>query len=257
MNEVGLGYIVGTELRGMPLAVQAGILDDKRYEPAEEGGYRVLSLDTSTSSQRLIVGYSPVQAAKDQRNCERGIAQWQNRLSRSSTPKALLRNTKYSQFLVVENTGKVRVDLAAVAASARWDGRHGVITNLPDTTGASIILNQYRGLCQVKEALRIVKSDLRIYPTLHWTPQRVQAHIAVAFMTLLCVRHLQYRMNLQQNVSVTPEIITQALTSVRHSLLEDRKTGRRYAIPSVVNETAQKLYKVMQQTYARETFELN
>ena len=50
------------------------------------------------------------------------------------------------------------------------------------------------------------KHDLKVRPIYHWTPQRIRAHLAITFVTLLCVRHLQYRMSLQAK-PVSPEVI--------------------------------------------------
>ncbi len=68
-------------------------------------------------------------------------------------------------------------------------------------------------------------------------------------MTLLCVRHLQYRVRLQQGVAMPAAVIHGALTHVQHSVLEDPQTGQRYAIPSGRNAEARKLYRVMGQTH--------
>ena len=88
------------------------------------------------------------------------------------------------------------------------------------------------------------------------TPLRIRAHIAIAFMTLLCVRHLQYRVRLQQGVAMSVAVIHKALTHVQHSVLEDPQTGQRYAIPSGLNAEARKLYRVMGQTHDPAPLEL-
>ncbi len=50
---------------------------------------------------------------------------------------------------------------------------------------ARAILSQYRGLWQVEDTFRVSKHDLKIRPIYHWTPRRIEAHIAIAFMSLL------------------------------------------------------------------------
>ena len=255
LDAAGLGYIVGARLKSQPAALQAEILDDVGYAPLG-GGVWVRSLTLPTTGQRLIVRHSPTRAAKDQHDRERGIAKWRRKLGQSATPKALLRNSGYRRFLKVTGTATVQVDPEAVVADARWDGRHGVITNLPDTTGAATILDQYRGLWPVEETFRVTKHDLRVRPMFHWTPRRIRAHIAIAFMTRLCVRHRQYRVRLQQGVAMSAAVIHEALTHVQHSVLENPQTGQRYAIPSGLNAEARKLYRVMGQTHDPAPLEL-
>ena len=74
-------------------------------------------------------------------------------------------------------------------------------------------------------------------------------------MTLLCVRHLQYRMSLQAK-PVSPEVIGNALTHVQHSVLEHKQTKRRYVIPSSISEVGRQLYKVVGLTHSSTPYEL-
>ena len=96
---------------------------------------------------------------------------------------------------------------------------------------------------------------LRVRPIFHWTERRIRAHLAIAFMTLLCVRHLSWRTRIQQR-QASPEAIRRALVRVQCSILGDRSTGRRYVLPSAIGELAQKLYAVMGLKRTTEAFEL-
>ena len=120
---------------------------------------------------------------------------------------------------------------------------------------AEEVLAHYRGLWQVEEAFRVSKHDLRVRPIFHWTPARIQAHLAITFMALLCVRHLAYRVELQSR-RLSPEAIRTALLHVQSSVLEHLGTGRRYVIPSSVSREAEKIYQVMGLKHSRVPFEL-
>ena len=106
------------------------------------------------------------------------------------------------------------------------------------------VLAHYRSLWQVEESFRITKHDLKVRPIYHWTPRRVRAHIAIAFMAFTCVRHLMYRVKLQYQ-SLSPAVIRNALIHVQHSILEHRTTHKRYVIPSQISPEAKKLYELM------------
>lgn len=95
-------------------------------------------------------------------------------------------------------------------------------------------------ILQVEDTFRVTKHDLKVRPIYHWTPARIRAHIALAFMTLLCVRHLSYRVALQAK-PLSPEVIRNALVHVQHSALQHQRTKRRYAIPSTMSEVARTL----------------
>ena len=67
-----------------------------------------------------------------------------------------------------------------------------VVTNAEELNEKEV-REQYRKLWQIEECFRISKHDLSLRPIYHWTPKRVKAHIAICFMALVCLRHLEYR----------------------------------------------------------------
>ena len=254
LEDAGLHYIVGAKLKSLPRAIQTRVLDENRYEALEDAdGARVLSVPHQ--DRRLVVSYSPVRAEKDRRDRDQAIAKLRKKLAKSNNPKDLLNNYGYKKYLQVDGETTLSVNPDKITEAQRWDGLHGVITNLPESTGHATILGQYRGLWQVEDTFRVSKHDLKVRPIYHWTPPRIRAHIAIAFMTLLCVRHLQYRMALQAR-AVSPEVIRNALVHVQHSVLEHKQTKRRYVIPSAISETGRQLYKVMGLTHSGTPYEL-
>lgn len=254
LEAAGLHYIVGARLKSLPRAAQNQVLDADRYKTlADSDGGRVLDIPHNT--RRLVVGFSPVRAEKDRRDRDNALDKLRKKLAKSDNPKDLLSNRGYKQYLRIEGESALVLNPDKIAQAQRWDGLHGVITNLPKATTTTTILNQYRGLWQVEDTFRISKHDLKIRPIYHWTPRRIRAHLAIAFMSLLCVRHLQYRMTLQAR-PVSPEVIRNALVHVQHSVLEHKQTNRRYVIPSAISETGRQLYKVMGLTHSTTPYEL-
>ena len=254
LEEAGLHYIVGARLKALPQDLQTRVLDASGYETLNDGdGARVRELAHNT--RRLVVSCSPVRAEKDRRDRDKALHKLRKKLARSNNPKDLLNNYGYKKYLKVEGRSTLSVNPDKIAEAQRWDGLHGVVTNLPKATTTTTILNQYRGLWQVEDTFRVSKHDLKVRPIYHWTPRRVQAHIAIAFMSLLCVRHLQYRMALQAR-PVSPEVIANALTHVQHSVLEHKQTNRRYVIPSAISEVGRQLYKVMGLNHSTTPYEL-
>ena len=254
LEDAGLHYIVGARLKSLPQDAQTRVLDASGYDTLKENdGRRVL--DMPLGSRRLVVSYAPVRAEKDRHDRDKAIGKLRRKLAKSRNPKDLLNNYGYKKYLKVDGKTTLSVNQDKVAEAQRWDGLHGVITNLPKSTNHATILGQYRGLWQVEDTFRVSKHDLKVRPIYHWTPQRVRAHIAIAFMSLLCVRHLQYRMALQAR-AVSPEGICNALTHVQHSVLEHQQTTHRYVIPSAISETGRQLYKVMGLTHSTTPYEL-
>ena len=105
------------------------------------------------------------------------------------------------------------------------------------------MLSHYRELWQTEQRFRITKHDLNVRPIFRWTPRRVQAHVAISFMVLMCVRHLQYWIGLQQCYS--PHVIREALLKAQYCVVEHRKSGQRDAIPMQLGDASKKLYAAM------------
>ena len=240
LQAAGIDYIVGAKLKRLPKTLQAKILDERGYWETGEGG-RVSSFDYG--KRRLVVSYSPQRAAKDRHDRQVAVDKLLKKLRKSQNPKNLLNNHGYKKFLKVNGRAKVELDAEKVEQARRWDGLHGVLTNLTDPDEAQI-LEQYRGLWQVEETFRVTKHDLKIRPIFHWTPARVRAHIAICFMALMCARHLSYRVSLQYR-PLSVAVIRNALVHVQHSILKHRQSGKRYGLPSRIGEQARKIYRLM------------
>jgi len=146
------------------------------------------------------------------------------RLSGNASAKRFISEKGVSRFIRVET------DTDQIAEAEHWDGLHGVITNTRHIPVREL-LERYRGLWQVEESFRITKHDLRVRPVFHWTPRRVRAHLAIAFMAFACVRYLAYTVA-TQGETMSPRIIRDAPLHRQCSLLRDRTTGRLYAVPS-------------------------
>ena len=245
-------YIVGARLRQLPKSAQAQLLEPSRYQKSPQGESRLLELDHR--GRRVVVSYSPVRARKDARDRQAAVEKLIKKISQSQNPKSLLNNYGYKKYLHIEGDSRLQVDQGKMEEDQRWDGLHGVVTNLAQME-AEEVLAHYRGLWQVEETFRISKHDLRVRPIFHWTPARIRAHLAIAFMALLCVRHLAYRVGLQSR-RLSPEAIRTALLHVQSSVLEHQGTGRHYVIPSAVSREAEQIYQVMGLKYSRVPFEL-
>ena len=240
LESVGANYIVGARLRQLPKAVREQVLDRRGYRADGDGGQL---REWRQDGRRVIAHHSPKRARKDARERQASLDKLIRKLNRSANPKSLLNNYGYKKFLRLHGRSRLEVDAAKVAEEERWDGLHGVVTNL-DELEATEVLAHYRDLWQVEETFRISKHDLRVRPIFHWTPRRIRAHLAISFMTLLCVRHLAYRARLQYR-RLSPEAIRTALLRVQYSVLENPGTKERYVVPSSASQEAVKLYQLM------------
>ena len=241
LEQAGAYYVVGAKLKQLPKAQKQQIVDRTQYNPLGTDGSEVMEM--TQHGRRIIVSYSPKRADKDRQDRQKALQRLQKKLGKSKNPKNLLNNYGYKKFLTIKGDTELEINENKVVEAAQWDGLHGVITNLPDTPSHEV-LSHYRGLWQVEESFRITKHDLKVRPIYHWTPSRVRAHIAIAFMAFSCVRHLSYRVDLQYR-KLSPAVIRNALLHVQHSVLRHKHTGVGYVMPSQVSPEAKKIYQVM------------
>jgi transposase len=132
-----------------------------------------------------------------------------------------------------------------ISADEDWDGLHGVITNLKDLDHATI-LSRYRRLWVIEESFRLNKHTLSMRPIYHWKQERIESHIALCYMAFALLRHLQYRVNLTQKISVN--VIIKELLKVQSSTLQHKKTGDLYRLPGKFSNEARKIYKTFNLT---------
>ncbi len=234
-------YIVGARLKNMSVKMQNKITDLTNYKSTVDD--EKMAVFTLGEKKRLIVTYSPKRAEKDRYDREKAIEKLRKKLERSSNPSSLISNYGYKKFLQIEGESKIIIDEEKLAESAKWDGLHGVVTNAEELNEKEV-REQYQKLWQIEECFRISKHDLSLRPIYHWTPKRVKAHIAICFMALVCLRHLEYRV-LKQYEKLSPEVIRNELLHVQCSILRDQSTQKRYAMPSMVTKHIRKIYQVV------------
>ena len=255
LESEGHRYIVGARLRSLPKALRERILDTGRYRgsAAVAAGGRVGVF--RHRGRRLVVAFSPKRAAKDKRERQKAVQRLLDKLNKGGKPKSVLPKG-VGRFLRMRGEGRWEIDPDRIAAAERWDGLRGVVTN---TRGMSIaeIWERYRGLWQVERGFRVSKHDLKVRPIHHWTPRRVRAHLAIAYMAFACVQHLAYRVKLQKKRSLSPETMRDALLHRQCSILKHVRKPDRYAVPSPGTVEAELIYGALGLRFTDVPYALN
>jgi transposase len=154
----------------------------------------------------------------------------------------LVSNSGYKKYALLEGRKLASIDNKKVEKDAQWDGMHGIFTNSDRTTCE--ILARYRGLWSIEATFRVCKHDLEMRPIYHFTPKKVQAHIAICYLALTITRHLEHRLR-KDGIKLSPERIKEELSRVQSSKILDKATGQRYRLPSRISEVAQRIYAVL------------
>jgi transposase len=247
-------YIVGARIKSMHKTIKTQILDMSNYKDIDDNT-KVATF--AYQGKRLVVTHSKKRAKKDKFEREKGISKVKERLQKSSSVKSQLSNSGYKKYIELENSNftdnennKIACDISLVLnqekidEDALWDGLKGIITNNIKLTNEELI-HQYSNLWQVEESFRITKHDLKIRPIYHWKPRRVKAHLAISFMAYTLVRHLEHRVRLQY-IKLSPEKIRKILLSIQVSILYDKKTDKKFTMPSKISNDAKKISKLME-----------
>ena len=194
-------------------------------------------------NRRLIVTYSDKLAKKNKHDRDEAIRKLREKLEKSSNPKSLISNYGYKKFMRVTGDVNCEINEEKYAQAAKFDGLHGVITNVKDMDDSAVV-EHYKQLWLIEECFRISKHDLKIRPIYHWTPKRIKAHILICFIALTCARNLAYRVRLRFEAMSVARMVN-ALNHVQLSILWDKKSECKYVLPSKINEDARKLYKTV------------
>lgn len=235
LEEMKKEYILGARIKNLSEKIKKEIIKKETYTSVGEYAIKEIAY----KGKRLIVTYSESFAKKDAQDRQRAI----EKLLKKKNTKDLISNYGYKKYIKVNGDAIVELDIEKVERDRLFDGIHGVITN-NTTLSAEEIVRQYHGLYQVEDTFRVTKHDIKIRPIFHWSPRRIKSHIAICFMALTLIRHLQYRMYVLGK-PMSAERIRRALMSVQLSILKDIKTKQRYAIPSSISNDANEIYKAV------------
>ncbi len=241
-------YIVGARIKNTKNELKKQILDTSNYHSfshtySKSDDKETLAQFDLGGGRTLYVTYSQKRADKDKHDREKAVMKLKAKISKSKNPKELMSNYGYKKFIKIGGEATVLIDEEKMEESASWDGLHGIITNSKTFTAYDVI-EHYHQLWQIEECFRITKHDLSVRPIYHWTPKRIKAHIAICFIALVCIRHLELRIH-RQYKKMSPEAIRKELLHYQVSILKHLKTGQRYAIPSKTTTDLKKIYQIM------------
>ncbi|WP_342278560.1 MULTISPECIES: IS1634 family transposase [unclassified Candidatus Tisiphia] len=239
LDEGGYRYIVAAKLKTLKKEKKEEILSEENYKPTVIGNDLTWIADLEHDGKRLITSYKSKRAINDAQERQKILDKINKTIGESGSTKKLISNSGVKKYTSSEN-GKSYIDAEKIEQDALWDGMHGVITNDQTITPHEAIA-KYARLWVIEEQFRINKHNLQMRPIFHWTKQRIEAHIAVCYMSFAVLKTIEYKVALTQKISVTN--IVELLISVQASILRHTKTGDLYRLPSAIKNEARKIYK--------------
>ena len=197
------------------------------------------------NGRRMIVSWSKKRAQKDARDRQKKLDRLMKKAGGGQIPLSrLISNSGTKKYIRVKGKSRVVLDEERIREDERWDGFHGIVTNIKDQR-AGRLLERYRGLWRVEAAFRANKHDLRMRPIFHWKKRRIEAHVAICFLAYSVSYTLKARLE-GAGLSWSIERIREVLKEDQHIVLEDGKTGRRYKVFSPITPEIEAVYRAFQ-----------
>ena len=119
---------------------------------------------------------------------------------------------------------------------------HGVFsnTNLDELE----ILSRYRGLWQIESCFRVSKTNLKMRPIFHFTPERIRGHIALCFLSLVTLKTVEKRLK-EKGISITTDKLIDEIGKVGSTIIQDKSTDTTFKVPSKLSKVAAEIYRAM------------
>ncbi len=106
------------------------------------------------------------------------------------------------------------------------------------------VLERYKGLWKIEQALRINKTDLKMRPIFHWKPERIKAHIGICFLAYAIICRVNKLIKKNQSKFSFLDL-KEELNKDEYSVLKDSSTGILYELGSKTTPILKKIYQVL------------
>jgi transposase len=261
LDQAGFIYIVAAKLRSLSVENKNNVLSENDYKITENQGEVVWKKELKIQLEhkiklenknkviylpcRLISTYSSTRAKKDRKDRDRQIEKINkclNKETKSAPTKKMVTNACLKKYCKFEGNSASSLDELKIQNDELWDGMHGIITN--SNKPSAELLARYHDLWQIEATFRLTKSDLKIRPIYHYKPSRIRGHIALCFISLTLMRHLQYNL-LRQNIKISMQKLNEELRKIQYSICKDAYTGLYFKIPAAQTPLAKQIYSAL------------
>ena len=190
-------YIVCEKLRSASTEAKVALARPGRYHLVE-GNLQVkeVRVGDGARAQRFCVCVNPEAARRDEIVRANLVVYLEKRIAgsdgwtkqrRDELVGELRKTPGVYRFLRRTKDHKLRVDHAAIARDAHFDGKWLIRTS-DDTLTPTDLALAYKQLAQVERGWRDLKGTLRLRPVFHHREDRIRSHIQLCWLALLLVR---------------------------------------------------------------------
>ena len=211
----GYKYILGGRIKNERQSIKEWILSLEKRDGA--------LYERAIDNHRLVVGYSDKRAKKDKYNREKGVKRLEASYRTGKLTKDHVNKKGYNKFLELSNDIEVKISQEKINEDEGWDGLKGYVTNtdLP----VEEVYAQYTGLWVIERAFRVTKGTIELRPMFHFTPRRIEAHVAICFVAYKVYKELERIIKIKGiDLSVDKVLdIAKTITTIKIKLPSQKK----------------------------------
>lgn len=174
--------------------------------------------------QKQMVYYSQKYADKQKIERDKMIQKAKDMIARpgkynhatSYGATAYIKDLKFNkQTGEIYNAQTLSLNLEKIRTEEKYDGYYSIVTSEKHLSDAEI-RNIYKGLWEIEESFKIMKSEFKARPVYVKKDEHVEAHFLICFVSLVIMRVLEHMLDKKYTVKQ----IRKALTSYSCSYLE-------------------------------------
>jgi hypothetical protein len=218
------GYIQPVEERNSEQPYQYKVIDYQNRVSYEEE--KTKERKTVVLEEKLVCTYSTKRALKDQSDRKRAIEKAE-KLIRQQDHSQLKTQRGYKKYVITdpkqqENSNSVlKLDQTRIERESRFDGYAAIQYSRKDLSGEEVIA-QYHSLYKIEESFRVLKSTMQTRPIYLRTPNHIEGHFVICFLSFLLQRELELRLR-KRRIEFSTEKIKKAIGEVEFSEIEIEK----------------------------------
>jgi len=262
IEEAGLGYILGVPMRQLSATKREALLSESPVAYGEEASSAVpgfelvvateekrlyvrdkaLTDEETGTVQRYIVCYNPNEAENQQKKREYFKDIIQKKVEINASVKDWVVKNGYKKYLEFgTESGEdvvIKVDMDRFEKEAIYDGKWVLTTNT--TLSSEEIAKAYKGLSQIEQGFRALKSAIEIGPMYHWTTKRIRAHVFV------CVLALTVEIACQKTFQKLGLSFSQSVEALKSIDVSKTTLGKKsFLLTSEPSDTAKQLFNAL------------
>lgn len=197
LQQTGGHYIAGEKMTSGKPTVEAALAHPGRFKTIRDNlEVKEIVIGDGEARTRYVLVRNPEEAKRDAAQREEHLERLRTELARlkeldgDAHTKAHCRlhsHPTFKRYLKIDKRGNLRIDLDAVKAMERLDGKYLLRTS-DDTLPTEDVALGYKQLLKVEAAFRTLKQSLELRPVYHRKEERIRAHVLLCWLGLMLIR---------------------------------------------------------------------